>query len=55
MDPRSELIGKLFANLSDHNLRERVLDELDDEDIVFQDPVRAVQGDTTRCELGGVP
>lgn len=44
MDPRSELIGKLFANLSDHNLRERVLGELYDDDIVFQDPIQRVEG-----------
>ena len=44
MDPRSQAVGDLFANLSDHNLRERVLRELYSESVVFQDPIQRVEG-----------
>ena len=44
MDPRSQAIGDLFANLSDHEMRERVLRELYDESVVFQDPIQRVEG-----------
>ena len=55
MDPRSQAIGDLFANLGDHAIRDRVLGELYADDIVFHDPIQHIEGiDAFRKALGSM-
>lgn len=44
MDPRSQAIGDLFADLPDSDLQERVLRGLNADDVVFQDPIQRAEG-----------
>lgn len=49
MDPRSEKIGALFANLNDHAAVEEILSEIYHPQVVFQDPIQRVEGVGALC------